>query len=60
MLKLDAIFEDNDISHEYSFDRSYRFNPYMRLKHCLGDMIDLEITYRDRLRLVFTINADTE
>lgn len=59
LLKLDAIFEDNDISHEYSFDRSYRFNPYMRLKHCLGDMIDLEITYRDRLRLVFTVSADT-
>ena len=60
ILKLSAIFEDNDISDEYSFDRNYRFNPYLRLKHCLGDRVEFEIPFRDRFRLVFTIKKDTE
>lgn len=60
VLKLSAIFEDGDISDEYSFDRNYRFNPYLRLKHCLGDNVEFEIPFRDRFRLVFTIKKDTE
>ena len=60
VLKLSAIFEDSDISDEYSFNRNYRFNPYLRLKHCLGGRVELEIPFRDRLRLVFTIKTETK
>ena len=60
LLKFSAIFEDGDISVDYSFDRSYRYNPYLRLKHCLGNRIELEIPFRDRLRLVFTLKTYIE
>lgn len=60
ILKLRAIFEDNNISNEYSFDKNYRFNPYLRIKHCLGSSIDLEIIDDDKLRLIFTLKEDTK
>ncbi|MDO4862979.1 MAG: hypothetical protein Q4A05_02315 [Ruminococcus sp.] len=55
VLKLCAIFEDDSVSSEYAFDRSYRFNPYLRLRHCLGSRAELEINGKNRLRLVIRI-----
>ncbi|MCR4640233.1 hypothetical protein [Ruminococcus sp.] len=60
MLKLSAIFEDGNISDEYNFNRHYRFNPYLRLKHCLGERVGFEIPFRDRFRFVFTLKKDTD
>lgn len=60
MLKFNAIFEYGEVAEDYCFNRSYRFNPYLRLKQCLGNRIELEIPYTDKLRLVFTIKTDTE
>ena len=59
-LKLHAIFEENGISDEYSFDRSSRINPYLRLKHCLGENADAEIKDRDSLRITFKIKYQKE
>lgn len=60
MLKFNAIFEEGEVCDDYSFNRNYRFNPYLRLKQCLGHRIELEIPFKDRLRLVFTIKTDIE
>ena len=55
MLKLRAIFEDSNISEVYDFNRSYRFNPYMRLKACLGSDANIEITDRNMFRLTLKL-----
>jgi hypothetical protein len=54
-LKLRAIFEDNNVSEVYDFTRNYRFNPYMRLKACLGDSADIELTDKNLFRLVIKL-----
>lgn len=59
-LKLLAIFEDNDISGEYSFDSSNRFNPYLRIKHCLGSSVDINIVNKNELRISFVIHTAKE
>jgi hypothetical protein len=59
MLKLRAIFEDSNISEAYDFSRSYRFNPYMRLKACLGNGADIEIIDRNMFRLIFKLTQET-
>ena len=58
VLKLSAIFEDENVSSEYAFDRSYRFNPYIRLKHCLGNNAELEINGKNKLSLVIKIKKE--
>lgn len=58
VLKLSAIFEDDSVSGEYTFDRNYRFNPYLRLRHCLGSSAELDISGRNKLRLVIIIRRD--
>ena len=55
ILKLSAIFEDDVVSSEYSFDRSYRFNPYLRLRHCLGKYSELEINGKNKLIFIIRI-----
>ena len=55
ILKLRAIFEDSNISEVYDFNRSYRFNPYMRLKACLGDDAGIEVNDRNMFRLTFKL-----
>lgn len=55
ILKIRAIFEDSKISEVYDFDRSYRFNPYMRLKACMGNDAEIEIHDKIMFRLVFKL-----
>ena len=52
-LKFRAIFEDSNISEVYDFDRSYRFNPYLRLKACQGSGVDIELN--DKIHFKFVI-----
>ncbi len=59
-LKFHAIFEENGISDEYSFDRSSRINPYLRLKHCLGSSVDAEIKDKDSFKVTFRIKYQKE
>ena len=59
-LKLNAIFEDEDISSEYSFDKSYRYNPYLRIKHCLGSSVDITMNDKNNMRITFIIRYDKE
>lgn len=54
-LKLHAIFEENGISDEYTFDRNSRINPYLRFKHCLGDNADAEIKDKDNFHITLKI-----
>ncbi|MBR1823344.1 MAG: hypothetical protein IJ779_03805 [Ruminococcus sp.] len=54
-LKLHAIFEDANVSSEYSFDRSNRFNPYIRIRHCLGSRVDMIINEKDNFTVTFRI-----
>ena len=54
-LKLRAIFEDSNVSEVYDFNRSYRFNPYMRLKSCLGDRADIEIIDKNMFKFTLKI-----
>ena len=57
LLRLRAIFEDGGIAEAYAFDRSYRYNPYLRLKHDFDERIDAEVgdknSFRFVLRLMF-------
>ena len=54
-LKFSAIFEEGGIAEEYSFDRSYRFNPYFRLKHCLGSSVDAEVKNKKNFFIALTL-----
>lgn len=54
-LKFSAIFEDGGIADEYSFSRNFRFNPYLRLKHCLGSGVDAEIKNKRCFFLALTL-----
>jgi len=55
VIKLSAIFEEDCVSGDYSFGRYQRFNPYLRLRHCLGEKTDISISSRNKLRFVITI-----
>ena len=59
-LKLNAIFEDDNISSEYCFDKYYRFNPYLRIKHCLKSNVEIEINSKDHLMIMFRIHSIKE
>lgn len=60
VLRLSAIFEDDSVTSAYSFDRKNNFNPYLRLKHCLGSHVDMEIYDKNRLKLTFIIKSSKE
>ena len=59
-LKLLAVFEDENVSSEYSFANNYRFNPYIRIRHCLGRNIDMDINAENGMRITFTIYCKQE
>lgn len=54
-LKLLAVFEDENVSSEYSFAKNYRFNPYLRIRHCLGRNIDMDISSDNGMNITFRI-----
>ncbi|MEE5994109.1 MAG: hypothetical protein V3G42_12865 [Oscillospiraceae bacterium] len=41
LLKLQAIFEDGEIFSDYNFSPDNVYNPFLRLKHCLGNFVTL-------------------
>lgn len=57
-LKLYAIFEDADVTSEYSFDRSNRFNPYLRIRHCLGNSVEMVINEKNNFKIMFKIRME--
>ena len=57
-LKLLAIFEDETVTSEYSFDKNYRYNPYLRIRHCLGSRIDMDISTGSGMRITFRIKPE--
>ena len=59
ILKLNAVFEEDEVSNDYSFDRNYRFNPYLRIKHCLGSNISLIINDKNKFNVIFTISFNS-
>lgn len=60
ILKLNAIFEDADISQEYSFNHRNVYNPYLRLKHFFGNNAEIEIDAKTGFKLVLTIIVNME
>lgn len=58
VLKINAVFEDDNITDEYSFRHNYTYNPYLRLKHCLGSKVGAEITNRNEFTLIININSE--
>lgn len=60
ILKLNAIFEDADISQEYSFNHRNVYNPYLRLKHSFGNNAEIEIDAKTGFKLVLTIIVNME
>lgn len=57
ILKLNAIFENSNITDEYSFSHKNPYNPYMRLMHCMGNRISVEITNKNNFTLCITIKS---
>ena len=58
VLKINAVFEDDNITDEYSFRHNYTYNPYLRLKHCLGSKVEAEIKNRNEFTLIININSE--
>lgn len=58
ILKIYAIFEDSDITDEYSFTQSNPCNAYMRLVHCFGNRVSVKINNRNNFTLCITINSE--
>ncbi len=58
VLKINAVFEDDNITDEYSFRHNYTYNPYLRLKHCMGSKVETEITNRNEFTLIININSE--
>ena len=42
-LKLNAIFEENEVIGDYSFSHFSDYNPYLRLKHCMGERAGIKV-----------------
>ena len=51
LLKLGAVFEDGDVMTAYPFRRQYVYNPYIRLKHIMGNQIQAEITLSEKFTI---------
>lgn len=62
ILKLQAIFEDANVTDEYSFNRRNVYNPYLRLKHCFGDRASVEMASKTGFQMTISIliNAGKE
>lgn len=60
VIKLNAIFEEEVVADDYSFDRDNRFNPYLRIRHCLGGNVSLRLNGKNRLDIIFTITFDSD
>lgn len=60
ILKLQAIFEDANISDEYSFNRRSVYNPYYRIKHCFGNDAVAEIANKSGFNMTISIFIKTE
>ncbi len=60
ILKLQAIFEDANISDEYSFNRRSIYNPYYRIKHCFGDDAVAEISNKSGFQMTISIQINME
>lgn len=60
ILKLRAIFEENTVADEYAFETDYRFNPYIRLKHCMGGNAELSFLDNSRIHYTLTLRLSTE
>ncbi|MCM1506151.1 MAG: hypothetical protein NC177_03305 [Ruminococcus flavefaciens] len=58
ILKLNAIFEDSNISDEYSFSHKNPYNPYLRIMHCLENRVSAEIKTKDKFTLCITIKSE--
>lgn len=58
ILKLYAIFEDSNITDEYSFSQDNPYNAYIRLIHCFGDKLSVEINNKNNFTLHIIINSE--
>lgn len=58
VLRLHAIFEDTDVTEEYYFSRNNPYNAYIRLIHCFGDRISVDINNKNNFTLCITINSE--
>lgn len=55
VLKLRAIFEDSGISEAYSFERDAQYNAFLRLKHCMGDAVDADVSSKGSFGLTLKL-----
>ncbi len=60
ILKLRAIFEENTVADEYAFATDYRFNPYLRLKHCMGGNAEISFYDNSHINFSITLRLSTE
>lgn len=58
ILRIYAIFEDSNITDEYSFSCNNPYNPYMRLVHYFGDRVSVKINNKNNFTLCITINSE--
>lgn len=58
ILRLHAIFEDSNITDQYSFSQNNPYNAYIRLIHCFGNRLSTEINNRNNFVLHITINPE--
>ena len=60
ILKLRAIFEENSVADEYAFASDYKYNPYIRLKHCMSGNAELTILDNSHLCFALTLKLNSE
>lgn len=58
ILKLRAIFEDGNITDEYSFIQNNPYNCYIRIMQCFEDRISVQINNKENFSLSITINSE--
>lgn len=58
ILKLHAIFEDGNITDEYSFNQNNPYNCYIRIMQCFEDRISVQINNQKNFSLSITINSE--
>ncbi len=59
-LRLQAVFEEDEVTDAYDFARAAYLNPYLRLKHCLGSRADLQVLDKGNFQLTLRISFPTE
>lgn len=55
ILRLQAIFEDSEVTERYYFINNNPYNAYIRFVQCFGDRISAEISNKDNFTLKITI-----